>query len=195
MGVTTIGHLDMKFEVYNSYYELDGTTNPNRYYGFYKKMLTFWDEILSTGRRCFGFFVIDWMDVSFNYGSNILVVPEFTEHECLKAYRNGNFYGIIKDTGLRFSAIETTNGDRELSASVNKEATINVYTAKGLVKSTVGRSVSYTHDPSDVFVRIEAIDTTDDDGRIYSNPIMLPTKSDDGYEKRKRFLLLRGEIE
>ena len=182
-------------EIYNSYYELDGTTNPNRHYGFYKKMLTFWDEILSTGRRCFGFFVIDWMDVSVNYGSNILIVPEYTEHECLKAYRNGNFYGIIKDTGLRFYTLEMINGDRELSASVNKEATINVYTSKGLVKSITGREVAYTIDPSDIFVRVEAIDTTDDDGRIYSNPIMLDPKSDDWHEKRKRFLLLHGEIE
>ena len=191
-------------EVYNSYYEKYVEGNSTRYPGFYKEMLKFWDSILSTGRRCFGFFVVDWFGVSTDCGSNMLVVPEFTEntedneHKCLKAYRDGSFYGMIKDTGLRFSSIEVQENNPIITASVNKTAELRVYTSNGLVKSTIGESISYTANETDVFVRVEATDTTDEEGSIYSNPIMFDAGDFNNNESakesknKKRILLLCG---
>ena len=57
-----------------------------------------WDRILSTHRRCFGFCVPDHSVESGTnwHGRNVLLVNEFTEHACLKAYRQGRFYGCLK---------------------------------------------------------------------------------------------------
>lgn len=168
------------------------------YKGWYKQYLTLWDNILRTGRRCWGFAVTDWQDDVYKpwYGSNILIVPEFTEYQCLKAYRDGNFYGIIKDTGLRFSEIYYNPNGSRLYASVSSDATINVYTDKGLVKSAVGRSVTYYRKPNDIFVRVEAIDSADEDGHIFSNPIMFKSKDDVIRDTRqKQFLLLSSDVD
>ncbi len=59
-----------------------------------------WDEILKTGRRCYGFFVKD--HGTFDRGRNVLLTawaPEATrqerEHEALRAYREGRFFGLL----------------------------------------------------------------------------------------------------
>ena len=63
----------------------------------------YWDRALSTGRQCFGFFVPDW---GVTEGVNVLLVPEKSVHACLRAYRQGNFYGAVKGRGmLRFTSI------------------------------------------------------------------------------------------
>lgn len=184
-------------EVYNNGYEASYGESYQKYYkGFYKEMLQFWDAILKTGRKCFGFFVIDWFDtVTPYYGSNILLVPEFTEHECLKAYRNGAFYGIIKDTGLRFSNL--TMSGKTLSVGVNKESVIDFYTNRGLVKSVTGTSANCTAVDSDIFLRVEVTEVGDTDSRIFSNAIMFKSKEDiekeaeaKRKERMKRILLL-----
>ena len=58
-----------------------------------------WDAILATGRRCFGFFV---KDHGGPRGRNVLVLPkgaersrEEREHDALRAYRNGCFFGSL----------------------------------------------------------------------------------------------------
>lgn len=70
-----------------------------------------WDTVLLTGRRCWGFAQPDW---GIKYGRNELIVPAFTEHECLKAYRNGAFisrYSSKDDTGLQVSFVAYENGE------------------------------------------------------------------------------------
>jgi hypothetical protein len=59
-----------------------------------------WDDILRTGRRCFGFFVKDHF--LLGRGRNVLLVPQSTrqtprerEHEALRAYRDGRFFGLL----------------------------------------------------------------------------------------------------
>lgn len=59
-----------------------------------------WDEILRTGRQCYGFFVKD--HVVRARGRNVLLVsspPGATrqqrEHEALRAYREGRFFGLL----------------------------------------------------------------------------------------------------
>jgi hypothetical protein len=53
----------------------------------------YWDWALATGRQCFGFFVPDWSIKKEIFGVNVLCVEERTVNACLKAYREGNFYG------------------------------------------------------------------------------------------------------
>lgn len=62
---------------------------------FYK----LWDDVLRSGRRCFGFCVKD--HCLYGRGRNVLLVPgrgtERTarEHDALRAYRNGCFFGLL----------------------------------------------------------------------------------------------------
>ncbi len=178
-------------EVYNNGYEWNYEGHPSyetykHYYkGFYREMLPFWDAILKTGRKCFGFFVIDWFDdVQPYYGSHILLIPEFTEHECLKAYRTGAFYGILKDTGLRFTNLATSG--KTMTVGVNKQSTIDFYTNRGLIKSVTGTSANYTAIDSDVFLRVEVTEVGDADSRIFSNAVMFKTKEDLEREEQER---------
>lgn len=134
-------------------------------------MLQLWDAILSTGRRCWGFSVVDW-DIPESYGtakgSHILLVPEYTEHACLRAYRNGEFYCLVDDTGLRFTNISAN--ENTVYVSTNRTCNIQFYTDAGLAESVSGVSASYNVKSSDIYVRIEA---REDDAfkRILSNPI------------------------
>ena len=59
-----------------------------------------WDDILRTGRRCFGFFVKDHF--LERQGRNVLLTPvsdglsrEEQEHNALRAYRQGAFFGLV----------------------------------------------------------------------------------------------------
>src|SRR5690606_13056678 len=59
-----------------------------------------WDDLLRTGRRCWGFFVKD--HTTYGRGRNVLVVPALdglppTEREAaaLRAYRQGAFFGSV----------------------------------------------------------------------------------------------------
>ena len=59
-----------------------------------------WDEVLRTGRQCFGFFVKD--HALYGRGRNVLLVrtpPHSTraerEREALRAYREGRFFGVL----------------------------------------------------------------------------------------------------
>jgi len=75
--------------------------------GFYHSMTSppshfyeLWDEILATGRRCWGFFVKDHN--TYGRGRNVLIVPPLaelstTEREValLRAYRKGSFFGSV----------------------------------------------------------------------------------------------------
>ncbi|MFA7174909.1 MAG: hypothetical protein WC340_16155 [Kiritimatiellia bacterium] len=59
-----------------------------------------WDDVLRTGRRCFGFFVKDHFQ--YGRGRNVLLVSdglaltaEEREHEALRTYRQGRFFGLV----------------------------------------------------------------------------------------------------
>lgn len=59
-----------------------------------------WDGILSTGRRCYGFFVKDHL--LYGRGRNVLLVAPSgsrmrseREREALRAYREGRFFGLL----------------------------------------------------------------------------------------------------
>jgi hypothetical protein len=156
-------------EVYN---DSSGMGNPNRGWS-----LQVWDEILKTGRSCLGFFTPDH---GLGRGKNVLLVPEFNERECLRAYRQGAFFGSVKNetSELRFTNI-TIENDR-LIAETNEKVTLKVYTNKG-VESPVGNGNIYEYKlplrngQSDInYLRIQAWNSTSD--QIFSQPIRFVQK-------------------
>jgi len=135
-----------------------------------------WDEILKTKRKCVGFCVPDH---TLGRGRNVLLVPAFTEYECLKAYRQGSFYGAIQGSGLAFTRIDLQ--DNKLFVNLNKRGRIrivsdlieNIETYSGdAAQHTFPKNASGT--PMVNYVRIEAWDDTSE--QIYSQPIYF-TKS------------------
>ena len=101
-------------------------------------------------------------------------------HACLKAYREGNFYGAANGldelafTGLSFDG-------KTVKATTDKPARMQVITARGVVKETKGREVSWTVEPDkpwygariDVFARVKAYATDGSGEVLFSQPFML----------------------
>ncbi|MCB1210372.1 MAG: hypothetical protein KDK97_13645 [Verrucomicrobiales bacterium] len=105
-----------------------------------------WDDILRTGRRCWGFFVKDHN--TYGRGRNVLLVPKLdamttTEREAaaLRAYRRGTFFGSVaslaaSETGeviapydrssFRFNRIAVQNDTLHVTVSGNDPKRPNV---------------------------------------------------------------------
>ena len=133
----------------------------------------YWDRALSTGRQCFGFFVPDW---GVTEGVNVLLVPEKSVHACLRAYRQGNFYGAVKGRGmLRFTSIRF-DGAR-LRVTLDKPARIQLITKQGLVKTCGGKTLDFAVSPAERerhgYLRVRAFTLGEADETIFSQPIML----------------------
>ena len=140
----------------------------------------YWDWALSTGRQCFGLFVPDWHIYNKVFGVNVLCVQEKTVHACLKAYREGNFYGALNGLDeLAFTRI-FFDGKR-VTATTDKPARFEVITARGVVKETKGTEVVWDVVPNgssvgpqvDVFARVKAYATDGSDEVLFSQPFML----------------------
>ena len=152
-----------------------GASNSERY----------WDWVLSTGRQCFGFFVpdhsINRKDNSF--GVNVLLTPERTVQACLKAYREGNFYGAKRGLNeLKFTRV--TFKDTTVEAETDKPARLQVITAMGPVKEVEnGKSIKWTMEQpplaggkrKDVhmFARVKAYAIDGSGEELFSQPYML----------------------
>ena len=140
----------------------------------------YWDWALATGRQCFGFFVPDWWVDKKVFGANILCVQERTVHACLKAYREGNFYGALNAMDeLAFTRI-SFNG-KTVTAATDKPARFEVITARGVVKEAKGSEISWMVEEEKpwqgpgfhIFARVKAY-ATDGSGEIlFSQPFML----------------------
>lgn len=128
----------------------------------------YWDAVLITGRRSWGFFVPDHHNETQDnwIGRNILLVPEFTEHDCLKAYRNGEFYGRMGNTNLAFTNISVDG--QTISIETNSADTIT-FIEDGNRTEESGSSAEYTCDSLSTYVRVEAEGLDD---IIYSQPII-----------------------
>ena len=133
----------------------------------------YWDYALGLGRQCFGFFVPDW---SVTEGTNVLIVKEKTVHECLKAYRQGNWFGAIKGRGiLNFTNIHFDGAT--LLAKTDKKARFQVISKQGVVSETESDKLEFKIAKEDygkyIFLRIKAFATDDSGEIIYSQPFML----------------------
>jgi len=139
-----------------------------------------WDELLTTGRAVYGFFNpdfhADWDERRAGYlarGRNVLLVPERTEAAAANAYRQGQFYGALDGSDLRFEAIHASEG--EIHVETNGADAIEFVTAGHVVKSVYDRTATYELSGREVYVRIEAHDGSGE--RIFSQPIVYqPTK-------------------
>ena len=148
-----------------------GTYNPEDF--------VWWDNILITGRNSWGFFVPDHKNESKDdwEGKNILLVPEFTEHACLKAYRNGEFYGKRKNSELAFTSI-TITPNRVMSVTTNSADTI-AFIEDGVRTEYSGSSATHNCSVNSTYVRAEAEGLDD---MIFSQPIIFKP-----YTSNKKF--------
>ncbi len=153
-------------EVFNNTCAI-GYGDPNRGWAY-----QLWDDVLATGRKCLGFFTPDH---AIGKGQNILLVPEFNERECLRAYRRGAFYGAIEGTGLQFSNI--TLAGRTLFVALTRRGVIRLASDKGEVaKSKAVTEVEFKipeskdGHPAATYLRVEACDESNE--RLFSQPIM-----------------------
>lgn len=141
-----------------------------------------WDEILSNGQRAWGFCVPDHgVEYGAKFtGQNILLVPELTEYNCLKAYRNGAFYGKLFDSDLAFTNVSYSNNVFSVTAPLADSIRIYI---DGEYTETNGQSASATIQNGAKYCRAEAwiynYDWKDKNGnshivdeRIFTNPIM-----------------------
>jgi hypothetical protein len=141
-----------------------------------------WDEILRTGRKCLGFFVPDH---TLARGRNILLVPSFTEHACLRAYRSGSFYGSLIGTELQFKRI-AIHGN-ELEVVLNGPAVISFITNNGLVQTPIESverqvyavPVDANGNPAVSYVRIEVRDYTSTE-KLFSQAIRFVRRTAEG---------------
>lgn len=149
-----------------------------------------WDEVLKTGRRCWGFAVADHYGyVSADWmGRNILLVDELDEHKCLKAYRNGEFYAKLKNTALCFNSI-TFNGE---TLSVEAEDADSItFVVDGNKNTVSGNYASWDVTNRNTYIRVEAEGLTD---KIFSNPIMLKSKEEKEKEEANERLIRQATM-
>ena len=147
-----------------------------------------WDEILSTGRRCWGFCAEDHdADVETEgyvwEGRNILLVNEFTEYECLKAYREGRFYGALRNTDLTFESISYSNG---VLSVVTSNADYIDFVVNGSYNRVNGISAIYNVPSNAVYVRVEA---SNSENTIYSQAITLKQYKNNDNTAKKMLIL------
>lgn len=140
----------------------------------------YWDWVLATGRQCFGFFVPDWSIDKEVFGVNVLLAKERTVEACLRAYRQGNFYGAAHGLGeLGFTSIGFDG--RTVTASVDRPARLEIRTARGTVKEVRGTEIAWTvpeHRPwqgavTEVFARVKAYSIDGKGEELFSQPFML----------------------
>ena len=140
----------------------------------------YWDWALTTGRQCFGFFVPDWWVDKKVFGANILCVQERTVHACLKAYREGNFYGALNAMDeLAFTRIAFDG--KTVTASTDKPARFEIITSRGVVKENKGSEISWTVEDEKpwqgpgfhIFARVKAYATDGSGEVLFSQPFML----------------------
>lgn len=145
-------------------------------YSFDEKLgwdLDTWDTVLKTGRRCWGFCVADHRnEVEKMSGFNVLLCNEYDEHDCLKAYREGRFYGSIHNTSLKFESISLI--DKCLTASATDADFLN-FVIDGNYYKIDGGTGSIMIPDNAVYARIEAHNA---ENSLYSNPILFRTKSE-----------------
>ncbi len=141
--------------------------------------LKLWDEILTTGRRCLGFLVPDWgVQVNdFQGGFNILLTDDYTEYNCLKAYRDGVFFGSqFGSRDIIFKKISLKK--EQLIIEVNSKSNITFITDKDISKNDGVSHAKFTipfdvnNVPTIKYIRVEAENGNE---RIFSQPIRFIT--------------------
>jgi hypothetical protein len=153
-------------EIYNNYF--DENTNRN--------FLNTWDKLLNEGNKIWGFSVVDWQGVRLpDKGCNLIVANlkdytnEMKEHECLKAYTNGQFfaswYGRLRVEELSSNPFSGQIIFR-LSSTVNIKAKTNKRELEALATNVM--IVNLLN--NEFYIRFEATDGSD---FLWTNPIFI----------------------
>ena len=135
-----------------------------------------WDRLLATGRQCFGFFTQDHLRSTNRIwrGRNILLVEEPTAEACLRAYREGNFYGAVTGDGPRFEYINFDG--HSLNARTDRRVFWQMITAQGISSEGSSEEFSYTLQDGDKekfkFLRLTARVLREPE-KIYTQAFML----------------------
>lgn len=139
LGIEVWNQLTSGFGSSRGFYD----TNDGPHLHFYR----LWDDILRSGRRCWGFFVKDHN--TYGRGRNVLLVPKLEtmtaserEAAALRAYREGAFFGSVaslaaSDTGeeiispydrstFRFSRITVNNNTLNVEVTGQDAKRLNV---------------------------------------------------------------------
>lgn len=135
-----------------------------------------WDSVLSTGRQCYGFCAQDHLlDNKKLMGRTILLPEERTVEGCLRAYRQGRFYGNICAGDLDFESIDFDG--KTFRVRCNQEAIMLLISHQGIISELwTGREICYTVPEEErgkhVFLRVNASNPKTN-GRIFTQAVML----------------------
>lgn len=134
-----------------------------------------WDHLLRTGRQCFGFFTQDHLPKSRIWrGRNILLVNELSAEACLRAYREGNFYGAVTGDGLRFEYIDFDG--TTLNARADRQVFWQMITKQGISSEGKSQEFSYTLKKGEkekfTFLRLTAR-VPHEPEKLFTQPFML----------------------
>jgi len=129
LGIEVWNQLTSGFGSSRGFYDQSG--GPNLH--FYQ----LWDDILRSGRRCWGFFVKDHN--TYGRGRNVLLVPKLDamsttgrESAALRAYRQGAFFGSVASLAASDAGEVITPYDRSsfrFSRIIVKDDTLQVAVA------------------------------------------------------------------
>lgn len=178
-----------------------------------------WDSILSRGYKCFGFCTPDehtvpegyiagddMRDANFGLGRNVLLVPEMTEYEALKVYRNGSFYGAYYGDRIKFTRIECVGDKVYFETDLAEKIDLISYSLQGKeivanpVISVTGSAAEFTVDDTTIFVRAVAhedattsiFDQPITGEKLFSQPILFKSYAD--IEREKMYLKVDTKI-
>lgn len=123
--------------MYNDRRDPNDPKSPNTGRGYH---IAAWDEVLKTGRFCYGFGESD----RGRRGCNILLLDDISEQNALKAYREGRFYTKTAwgDTGLCFKKINATE-DGIYVETEGAVSGLKLITERGVVAETSGNAIEY----------------------------------------------------
>ena len=135
-----------------------------------------WDSVLATGRQCYGFCAQDHLlDNKKLMGRTILLPEERSAEGCLRAYRQGRFYGNICAGDLDFESIDFDGSTFRVRC--NQEAIMILISRQGIVSELwTGREICYTVPEEErgrhVFLRVNATNPKTN-GRVFTQAVML----------------------
>lgn len=126
-----------------------------------------WDALLLKRFWCYGFAATDHIGQFSGSpkGRNVLLSEDASEHDCLKAYREGRFYCQLHNTELAFSEI-SLNGQTYMITAPN--ATTISITIDGVKTTYNGNTASIIIPSNCTYVRAEADNNED---KVWCNPI------------------------
>ena len=133
-----------------------------------------WDSVLATGRQCYGFCAVDHLKNDAWNGRCVILTADRSANGCLRALRNGHFYGIIRGSGAAFEQI--TFDGKTLYARCNREMFFQLISKVGIAQHTSGREFSFTVPENErgrhVFLRLTAHEFSTRE-KLFAQPVML----------------------